>query len=95
MRSDLAFYLVAGVLLILLLILLRCLWRMGKTAPVAPKPARAKRDPKPFAGYTRKPECELCNPGMDSHPQAPGAPPPRMLFTQGRSRHIDTTGAGS
>jgi len=92
MRSDLAFYLVAGVFLILLLILLRCLWRMGKTAPVAPKPARAKRDPKPFAGYTRKPECELCDHGMDAQPQAPGAPPPRMMFTRGRRRQVDTTG---
>ena len=50
MRSDLAFYLVAGVLLTLLFVLPRWLWHVGKIAPVAPKSARAKREPKPFAG---------------------------------------------
>ncbi len=92
MRSDLAVSLVVGMVLILLILLPRWLWRRGQRASTVPKRTRAKREPKPFAGYTRKPECELCNLRMDSPPQAPGAPPPRMIFTRGRRRHIDTTG---
>jgi transposase-like protein len=57
-----------------------------------PKSTRRKREPKPFAGYTHKPECELCDHGLDSHPQASGVPPPRMMFTRGRRRTVDTTG---
>lgn len=92
MRSDLVVYLVVGIVLILLILLPRWLWRRGQRAPTVPKRTRAQREPKPFAGYTRKPACELCDQGMDSQPQAPGAPPPRMSFTRGRRRHIDTTG---
>src|SRR5262245_8084036 len=29
---------------------------------------------------------------MDSHPQAPNAPPPRIRFTRGRRRDVETTG---
>jgi IS1 family transposase/transposase-like protein len=92
MRSDLVVYLVVGVLLILLILLPHWLWHRRKTTPTTPKPIRTKREPKPFAGYTRKPECECCDSDMDSHPQAPGAPPPRMIFTRGRRRQVDTTG---
>jgi IS1 family transposase/transposase-like protein len=92
MRSDPAFYLVVGVFLLLLFVLPRWLGRVVKTAPVAPKPSRPKRAPKPFAGYTHKPECALCDQGIDAHPQAPNASPPRMMFTRGRRRHVDTTG---
>ena len=57
-----------------------------------PKPTRRTREHNPFAGYTHKPECALCDHGMDSQPQeAPGAPPPRMIFIRGRRRHVDTT----
>ncbi len=92
MQSDLVLYLAAGVLLILLLLLPCWLWRRSKTAPEPPKSTRRKREPKPFAGYTRKPECELCEQNVNSHPQAPAAPPPRMIFTRGRHRTVDTTG---
>jgi hypothetical protein len=92
MRSDLAVSLVVGMVLILLILLPRWLWRRGQRASTVPKRTRAKREPKPFAGYTRKPECEICNLRMDSPPQTPGASPPRMIFTRGRRRHIDTTG---
>ncbi len=92
MQSDPSVYLVVGMVLILLILLPRWLWRGGQTVPIAPKRTRAKRQPQPFAGYTRKPECELCEQGMNSQPQAQGVPPPRMIFTQGRRRHIDTTG---
>jgi transposase-like protein len=92
MRFDLLVYLVTGLLFILLVLLLRGLWRGGKSAPATTKSPRAKHKPKPFAGLTRKPECELCEPGTVSHPPAPGAPPPRMSFTRGRRRHVETTG---
>jgi hypothetical protein len=57
MPSDLAFSRVAVVVLILLVALSRWLWRGGKAVPAATKPPRAKHDPTPFAGLTRKPEC--------------------------------------
>jgi IS1 family transposase len=92
MRSDLAFYLVTGVFLILLVLLPHWRWRRSKTVPATPKPMRRKREPEPFAGYTCKPECELCDQGLESQLQAPGAPPPRMTFTRGRHRTVDTSG---
>lgn len=63
MRSDLVVYLVAGVLLILLALLPRGLWRRHQITPVASQATRRKREPKPFAGYTRNPECDLCEQG--------------------------------
>jgi IS1 family transposase len=92
MRSDLVVYIVVGIVLILLILLPRWLCRRGPRALTLPKRTRAKREPKPCAGYARKPECELCDQGIDSQPQAPGALPPRMIFPRGRRRHIDTTG---
>ena len=72
MGSDLVVYLVVSIVLILMIVLLRWRWRHGQTGLTVPKQTRVKREPKPFAGYTHKPECELCDPGIDSHPQAPG-----------------------
>ena len=92
MRSDLTLYLVTGIFLILLVVLTHWCWSRSKMALTTPKPTRRKREPKPFAGYTRKPECELCAHGTDSYPQAPGAAPPRIIFTRGRRRQVDTTG---
>ncbi len=92
MQFDLTFYLIAGLLLILLVLLPRWLWRHGKTAPATTQPTRTKREPKPFAGLTRKPECELCEHGGESRPPMPVAPPPRMTFARGRHRQVDTTG---
>jgi hypothetical protein len=92
MRSDLASYLVTGVFFILLVLLTHWWRRLSKTAPAMPKSTLRKREPKPFAGYTHKPKCELCDHGIDSHPLAPGVPPPRMIFTRGRRRQGDTTG---
>ena len=90
MRSDLAVYLGVGVFLVLLLLL--PLGRIARTIPAVQKPLRRKRAPKPFAGLTRKPGCEACEQEDVSHLQMPGAPPPRMLLTQGRHRQVDTTG---
>ena len=92
MPSDLVFYLYTCVFFILLCLLFCRFWPGGKPSPAVPKPPRRKREPKPFAGYTRKPECEWCEQQVPSPPQTPGAPPPRMIFTRGRRRQVDTTG---
>jgi hypothetical protein len=76
MRFNLDFYLFICVVLVLLCLLLRRLWHNGKTASTAPTPPRRTRDPKPFAGLTSKPQCDLCEQGVISDRQAPGAPPP-------------------
>ncbi len=91
MRSDLVVSLVVGMVLIVLLLLPCWLWRRSQTAPIVPKRTRVKREPQPFAGSTHKPACELCDHGMVSQPQAPTAPPPRMIFTRGRRRQVGTT----
>ena len=70
MRSDLAFSLVVGVLLMLLVVLSRRLCRGGKTTPAATTPPRAKRAPKPFAGLTCKPDCPVCEQKAESYPSA-------------------------
>jgi hypothetical protein len=93
-RSDLVFALVVGVLLILLVILSRWLCHGGKATPAVAKLPRAKRDPKPFSGLTRTPDCPACEQEAEGQPSAsaPHAPPPRMIFTRGRRRQVDTTG---
>ena len=65
MHFDLVVYLVAGVFLFLLVLLPYWRWRRRQSTPAILKPTRGKREPKPFAGYTRKPECELCESGVD------------------------------
>src|SRR5215510_5675603 len=94
MRSDLVFALVVGVLLMLLISLSRRLCRSGKATPAATKLPRATRDPKPFAGLTRKPDCSACEQeaGVQPSASAPHAPLPRMTFTRGRRRHVDSSG---
>ena len=92
MRSDLLVSLVAGVFLLLLVLLPQWLWRRRQSPPATPKPTRTKREPKPFAGFTRKPECDLCGRESAPHSPVPGAPPPRMTFTRGRRRHVETPG---
>ena len=91
MRFELIFDPFVCTFLILLILLIACFWRVDKSAPAVPKSPRRKREPKPFAGYTRKPECELCEQEVESRPQMLGTPPPRMVFTRGRHRQVDTT----
>jgi IS1 family transposase/transposase-like protein len=92
MKFDLTFYLFAWVLLSLLALLFYQFWPGGQRALAVPKPPKRKREPKPFAGYTHKPECEMCEQQVPLPPRAPGAPPPHMRFTRGRHRQVDTTG---
>jgi len=92
MPSDLVFYLYTCIFFILLCLLFCRFWQGGQRALAVPKPPKGKRDPKPFAGYTRKPECAWCEQQIQVPPYTPGAPPPHMIFTRGRRRHVDTTG---
>ena len=59
MPFDLAFSLVAAVVLMLLVALSRWLWRGGKAVPAATKLPRAQRAPKPLAGLIQKPDCPV------------------------------------
>jgi hypothetical protein len=94
MRSGPLCALVVGIVLMLLVVLSRRLCRRGTSIPTATKPPKATRDPKPFAGLTHKPDCPACaqEAAMQPSASAPPAPPPRLTFTRGRRRHIDTTG---
>src|SRR5437667_84725 len=63
------------------------------TCPMTLPPPRPKRhrDPKPFAGPTTQPHCDACEHATAPRPQAPSAPPPRIVMTRGRRREIDTS----
>ena len=89
MQSDLACFLVAAVLFLLLVVVSRWLGRGAKATPAAVKPPRAKRASKLFAGLTHRPDCETCEQQARSQPQTPGVPPPRMIVTRGRQRQVD------
>jgi hypothetical protein len=71
MPSDLVFDRYTCVCFILLCLLCCRFWPGGKTPPAGPKPPRRKREPKPFAGYTRKPECEWCEQPVQLPPPLP------------------------
>ena len=92
MRFDLTFSPFAYVLVMLLALLFCRFWPSGTSAPAGAKPPKRQRERKPFAGLTRKPDCEACEQQAQSQPQTPGAPPPRMIVTRGRQRQVDTTG---
>jgi IS1 family transposase/transposase-like protein len=92
MRSDLVFYAFTFIVLIFLVFFCGRLWRSGQSAPAAPQSPRPTREPKPFAGLTRKPACDVCARESAPHPSAPGAPPPRMTFTRGCRRQVETSG---
>ena len=91
MRTDLALYLLTGVCLLLWLLLTHWRWRRRKAAAATPQLTRRERAPKPFAGYTHKPACQRCEQGEGASAPLPVAAPPRLSFTRGRRRHIETT----
>jgi transposase-like protein len=82
--------------LLWLCLLLYWAWRRGRPATCQTTPTHAhpikKRscDPKPFPGLIHKPHYEACEPAVVPHRQAPSVPPPRLIFTRGRRRAIDT-----
>src|SRR5215470_11182678 len=94
MVHDLFFYQLVLVALVWLCLMLQRAWPSDRvtaqpTRP-APTPPRRKRrcEPKPFAGLTRKPHCDACEPVDAPHPHAPSTPPPRIVMTGGRWRQL-------
>jgi hypothetical protein len=61
--------------------------------PTPPLPTRA-HTPTPFAGLTPKPHCDACEPAPAPPPQAPSAPPPRLVPPRGRRRPVATSTHG-
>jgi IS1 family transposase len=97
MVSHLFFYQLVLVALVWLCLMLHWAWPSDPAAvcPTAPEPTpplpKHSREPKPFAGLTRKPHCDACEHASDPHPHAPSAPPPRIVMTRGRRREVDTS----
>src|SRR5712691_3279044 len=77
--------------------MLHAAWPSSHAAGVPRPPERIPpsrkrpRVPKPFPGHTRKPHCEACAQAAVPRPQAPCAPPPRIVSTRGRPRQVDTS----
>src|SRR5262245_23573647 len=96
MGSDLFFYQLVLVALMWLCLMLQWAWPSDNAAypttaePPPPLPKR-KHEHKPFAGLTRNPYCDACAHATAPRPQAPAAPPPRLVPTRGRPRQVDTS----
>src|SRR5712691_5176851 len=96
MVSPLFFSQLTLVALVWLCVMLQWAWPSDSAAACPttlppPPPRRTRsREPKPFAGLTRKPHCDACEYATDPHPQPPSAPPPRLVPTRGRRRQVDT-----
>jgi len=96
MVSDLFFYQLVLVALMWLCLMLQWAWPSDTAAyptPSEPPPPLPKRkhEPKPFAGLTRKPHCDACAHATAPRPQAPTAPPLRLVPTRGRPRQVETS----
>jgi len=97
MVSHLFFYHLVLVALVWLCLMLHWAWPSDPAAvcptasePTPPRPKR-RREPKPFVGCTQKPHCDVCEHTPAPRPQAPAAPPPRLVPTRGRRRQVDTS----
>src|SRR5438132_530982 len=96
MVPDLFFYPLVLVALVWLCLMLQRAWPSDRvtTPPTLPSPTPPRRkrrcEPKPFAGLTRKPHCDACEPADNPRPHAPSTPPPRIVMTRGRRRAVDT-----
>jgi len=59
--------------------------------PVTP-PRKRSTAPKPFPGLARKPHCDACEQAIEGpRLPLPSAPPPKLVSTHGRRRHVDTS----
>jgi hypothetical protein len=97
MVPTLFFYQLVLVALVWLCVMLHWAWPSDSATacpttldPTPPRPKRS-REPKPFAGLTRKPHCDACEPAPAPRLPAPAAPPPRLVPTRGRRRQVDTS----
>jgi hypothetical protein len=95
MVSDLFFYQLMLIALLWLCVMLHWVWPSDltlacPTIPSPPPPPPKRRcKPTPFAGLTTKPYCDACAHATAPRPQAPSAPPPRIVPTRGRRRQVD------
>ncbi len=96
MAPNPLFYQLLLVALVTLCLIVHVWWPSDRITPpsTSDQPTRRRRkpsqEPKPFAGLIHKPICEVCEQGGESHPKAPGLPPPIITFTRGRARTVDT-----
>lgn len=97
MVSHLFFYQLVLLGLLWLCCMLHAAWPSSDAASVprppelVPPPRKRPRVPKPFPGLTHTPHCEACAQAAVPRPQAPCAPPPRIVSTRGRPRQVDTS----
>src|SRR6266581_2854392 len=98
MVSNLVFYQLVLIALVWLFLMLSWVWpsapaaaRLIPPTPVMP-PRKRSTAPKPFPGLTRKPHCDACEQTIeDRRLPLPSAPPPKIIATRGRRRHVDTS----
>src|SRR5215510_6437796 len=96
MASNLGFYQLLLVALVLIFLMIHLWWPDHSRAilhrPFKPDKPRRKRskEPQPFTGLLHKPLCEACAHGAEARRKAPGSPPPVVTFTRGRRRTVDT-----
>src|SRR2546426_7347561 len=97
MVSHLFFYQLVLIALVWLCVMLQWAWPSDPAAagpttrePTPPLPKRS-RTPTPFAALPTKPPCDACEHAPALRPQAPSAPPPRLVPTRGRRRQVDTS----
>src|SRR5215468_4561899 len=97
MVSHLLFYQLVLLGLLWLCCMLHAAWPSRDAAGVPRPPERLPpsrkrpRVPQPFPGLTHTPHCEACAQAAVPRPQAPCAPPPRIVSTLGRPRQVDTS----
>ncbi len=61
------------------------------STPVTP-PRKRSTAPQPFTGLARKPHCDACAQAIEGlRLPLPSAPPPKLVSTHGRRRHVDTS----
>jgi IS1 family transposase len=96
MVSHLFYYQLALIAWVWLCLMLQWAWPSDPATcpppsePTPPKPKR-HREPPPFAGLTTKPPCDACEHASAPHAETPSTPPPRIVPTRGRRRHVDTS----
>src|SRR6266480_2662007 len=98
MVSNLVFYQLALIALGWLFLMLSWWWPSESAAarPIPPMPVTPPRKrstaPKPFPGLARKPHCDTCEQAIEGpRLPLPSAPPPKIISTRGRRRHVDTS----
>src|SRR5215467_6803436 len=95
MVPTLFFYQLVLIALVWLCLMCHWMWPSASAMclptpePTPPVPKRT-HERTPFAGLTTKPYCDACAHGTAPRPPAPATPPPRIVPTRGRRRHVDT-----